>query len=125
MPDINPKYQPGESIPARATGAAVTGGRFVTVAGAKRDGEPVPIRHAAARSRVIGVTHADAVRDDVVAVLTHGHVLPVEAGGTITAGDDVSSDANGRAVRFDTSGVVAGVAFTSAASAEFVLVQLR
>jgi hypothetical protein len=74
-------------ITIAAAAAALSGGRFCTVAGA------VP----AAGAYCPGVVHEDVAIGEPVPVMTHG-VAIVTTGGSITAGAAVETDNQGRAV---------------------------
>lgn len=123
--DVIPYHAPGEAITGRAA-SPVTGGRFVSIAGDQvgdetgaltgsdaADGYP-SVGHRA--TQAVGVAARDADTDGAVLIYGPGHVLPVEAGGAIAAGADVTSDADGRAVSGTANGK-AGVALSSAAAA--------
>lgn len=125
MPTCSPIYDPGEAFTGRATGAAVTGCRVVTVAATKTDGQPTPIKHCGAADEPIGVSGSDAVQDDVTVVYPPGIVLPILAGGTgTTFGEMVEVLATGT-VQTLASGKKVGVAITTTAAAGFALVQLQ
>lgn len=114
MPDVTPYWIPGDTITCHAS-AAVTGGRFVGVSGAPVDGNP-RVAHAGAAGRVIGVAARDAATGAKVMVFAGpGTIVPVEAGATLAAGADVSSDATGRAAA--AGAIIAGTALSDAADA--------
>lgn len=125
MPDnvCIPFYEPGGRITGFAT-AAVTGKRFVGVsAGLSTDGN-ISVAHAAAAGVSIGVAAYDAPANARVPVLNGpGFVVPVEAGGAITAGDRVQVGANGTAVTL-AAGIPVGVAVNGAASGEDARIRL-
>jgi hypothetical protein len=109
-----PFKRPGETISAEVVTGAVTGKRFVKI-GANRQGGGAgglstdltnlpSVTVCGAGERALGVADKDAAVGALVGVLTGG-VVPVTAGGTITAGAKVMSNATGQAV-----------AWTSAAS---------
>ena len=125
MPTCSPIYDPGEAFTGRATGAAVTGCRVVTVAATKTDGQPTPIKHCAAADQPIGVSAADAADGATTAVYPPGIDLPILAGGTgTTAGARVEVLDTGT-VQTLASGTKVGVALTTTAAASFALVQLQ
>ena len=93
-------------------GADVTGCRFVSVVGNDIDDRPV-VGHAAAR--VLGVAAYDAPLGAGVTVYQSPNVMPVTAGAALTAGQEVGSDAQGRAVPA-TGGVVAGIVLRDVAA---------
>lgn len=109
-----PYYEPGTRIPASVkTGKTVTGKRFVVVGADTQNpfeglntgtsGGNVQIEHAAAKAlSVLGVSSHDAAAGDKVTVLRE-MVVPVEAGGNITAGEQIGVGANGTAVKAELS----------------------
>lgn len=125
MPTCSPIYDPGEAFTGRATGAAVTGCRIVTVAATKTDGQPTPIKHCGAADQPIGVSAKDTAQNDTTAVYPPGMVLPVLVGGTgATAGAKAEVLATGT-VQDLASGTKVGVFLTTTAAAGFALVQLQ
>lgn len=119
-----PIYDPAEAITGKATGAALVGGRLVKVQAAKTDGNPLAVAHCGASDGPVGAVAHDTAQDDVTPVYTHGHVLPLEAGGTVTAGSKVEVMAAGK-VQNLASGTKVGVAFTAGGNGDAVLVQLQ
>lgn len=125
MGNVIHHHRPAKDITCRAD-SAIVAGTFVVLAGAEVDGLPL-VRTAGAGARPYGVAISDQARGENVLV-TRGGTLPILAGGSITAGDDLSSDASGRAVRatavdFDNrraATFVAAQATTTASSAEMV-----
>lgn len=96
-----------------------TNSRFVTLTSA---GE---FALAGANSRPFGVITTNQPAGSAGRVVFAGTV-PVEAGGTIVAGDEVASGANGVVVKATGSGAVSiGIARTGAVSTGVVAVQLR
>lgn len=65
----------------------------------------------------IGVLQNDPEAQGIAANVGFAGVSRVAAGGSITAGDDVASDADGRAVTAASGDVVLGKAFESASGA--------
>ena len=104
-----PFWDEGNSFTCHAS-AAVTGKRFVTVSGARVEGNPA-VAHAAgtATVRALGVSAYDAPAGTKVSVYRNGVVMPVTAAGAITAGAPVYSAADGRATATAT-GVILGYA---------------
>ena len=105
-------YQEGPLITIEA-GEALTKKRFVDFEG----------KHTADK-KAIGVTLFDTDSGDPATLQASGIVV-VEAGGTITAGDLVSSDSDGKAVSLTLSAVadvakICGVALDSVSSGEFL-----
>lgn len=85
--------------------AALVRYRFVDFTGAPAaDGE-----------RVLGVPQAEFDAGELAGVATHGEIL-VEAGAAVAVGDEVQSDAQGRAIT-KAAGVAWGVARDAAAAA--------
>lgn len=119
-----PLYDPAQAITGRASGADLVAGRFVKVAAGKTNGEPVTIAYAGASDQSIGMICADVANGSVTAVYPQGHVVPVEASGTVTAGNAVEGTASGKVANFS-SGIKRGVALTSGGNGDFVLVQIQ
>lgn len=133
---ILPLYEDADRITGRAT-AAITGGRFVQISG---DLEASPLLNAGSPSttggnvkvatcgagvKAFGVASMDAAADgDKILVYTGDLVLPVTAGGTVTAGQQVESDSTGRAITLNT-GVSNGIAVSSATVGNTVYVKFR
>lgn len=100
-------FDPGNDLTGQAS-AAITGRRFLNVTGAKQAGSgglasdtfggSIPVAHAGAGVKAIGVSTYDAAIGAKVPIARGHKVFPVEAGAAITAGADVMSDATGRAV---------------------------
>jgi hypothetical protein len=101
-------YDPGDDISCYANGAAVTGRRLVMPNAAKRVGSQalatdglggnIPVIHATAGKRPLGVSTYDAASGERFPVARGHKVMPVEAGAAIAAGAEVMSDATGRVV---------------------------
>lgn len=111
-----PLYSPGANLSATA-GAAIIGKRFVDIQGATLNpatGALLTAKPAAAGVKPLGVAAYDAVAGEVFPILGEG-VLPVVAGGAITAGDEVEVGADGKAVKL-ASGKPAGRSLTTAAA---------
>lgn len=107
-----PFYEPGKRITFEAT-AAVTGKRFLGVSGARASGENVQAAHAGAGDPSIGVASFDVALGDLGTAISGG-VVPVTAGATVTAGEEVEADANGKAIPL-ASGKALGLALDDAA----------
>lgn len=86
-------------------GAVVERRRFVKI-----DSDEKGVK-AGAGEAVIGASIVDAAKGEVLEI-ANGIVM-VEAGAAITAGSEVQSDANGKAIPLD-QGHVAGIAMTNA-----------
>lgn len=97
MPDITPFEYDHETFTAYC-GAAVTGGRFVSISG-PRTGELYTVGPAPAGDPILGVAARDKAMGQNVMVFRRGggHTLPVTADGAINAGDQVEVGANGKA----------------------------
>jgi len=119
-----PYYEPG----ARLTGhceAAVTGKRLVDISDPPQSGGPggglststsggnIVVSHAPAGGLAIGVASYDAAIAKKVSIIGPGAVVPVTAGGTITAGQEVEAAAGGKVIAQDTGRAI-GRAFSSA-----------
>src|SRR5262245_48848434 len=72
---------------------------------------------AGAGGQIIGVLYNTPNTGEAAAVVTAG-ITKVEAGGTVTAGDRVKSDASGKAVTAASTDLHVGVAVTGGASAD-------
>lgn len=106
-----PYFEPGTRLPASVlAGKTVVGKRFVVVGGSTQspleglntavDGGNIQIQPAAAKDPVVlGVASHDAAAGDKVTVLCAPMVVPVLAGGNITAGERVGVGAEGKAVK--------------------------
>lgn len=95
--------------------------RFVTV------GTSGLVDETTAGADAQGVTEEESLANASVAIgvsMLDGGKVTVEAGGTVTAGDRISSDATGRAITIaaTVTHVALGVALTSAAVGEAVTV---
>ena len=93
--DLTPYEDPGDTATCYCE-TAVTGKRFVTVSGPKVDGL-TQVSRSVAGERAYGVAARDAAIGANVMVFTEGDV-PVTSGAALTAGQEVQSDATGRAI---------------------------
>jgi hypothetical protein len=118
-----PFYKPGREITCQAS-ATITGKRFVVISGNRQSGPGLSsttegsnyvVAQAGAGVRAFGVSGHDAASGEKVKVLRAGNVLPVTAGANITAGQEVESDAAGKAIPLNT-GKALGYATTAATS---------
>lgn len=133
---ILPLYDDGDHLTCAVT-AAVSSSHFVTVSG---DLQASPILNAAspsttggniqvatcgAAARALGVAAYDGpTAGDKIHVYTGpGQVVPVIAGGTVTAGQEVESDSTGRAITL-ASGRPNGIAVSSATVGNTVYIRL-
>lgn len=121
-----PFWDEGNTFTGHAS-AAVTGKRFVSISGARVDGNP-RVAHAvgSATVRSVGVSAYDAASGAKVTVYSApGLIMPVTASGAITAGQDVYSDANGKATATQpTNARPAGVALDDAADGTDAVIRL-
>ena len=99
-------------ITVKAT-AAVSPYRFITITGA----------HCGAGAKALGVAEVSSVIGENVAVYAMG-TIPVETSATVQAGDELSSDANGKAKVATTGEKINARALESAASGLLVKVML-
>ena len=106
MAEITPFFQGHSPITCVASGA-ITGGRFVAVAadlsgddaGAIAGGGGYPtVAHADTPGAVIGVAARDAADGETVQVYPPNWVVPLEIAGAVSAGDQLVTDAAGKAV---------------------------
>lgn len=70
----------------------------------------------------IGVSLLTGVSGDAVGVVTEGRVKVV-AGGTVTAGGNVASDANGEVVNAATNDIILGTALEAGVDGQVVTIQ--
>lgn len=110
-----PYHEPGHRISARAK-VAVTGKRFVDISdGIHATDGTMQVSPASAGGPAFGVAGWDAGIGEAVTVLRQPLIVPVTAGGQITAGEDVEVGADGKAVKL-ADGVAVGRAVSSATS---------
>lgn len=113
-----PFWDEAESLTCHAS-AAVTGKRFVTISGARVDGNPrVASAASSATSKPAGVAAYDAASGAKLTVYTKpGLIMPVTASGAITAGALVYSTADGKATATNPggTGIPAGTAWDDVA----------
>lgn len=120
-----PLYRPGADLTVTAS-ANVIGKRFVDITGGVKasDGTLMKAGPAQPAGNALGVAVRDAVANTRVAViLGPGHVVPVTAGGGLTAGDEVEVGTDGKAVKL-ASGKAQGRALSDATTDTDVFVQL-
>lgn len=119
-----PLFRPGADVTCLTTGA-VTGKTFVGVS-ATRDTTTglIKVVTATAAAKAFGVASMDAASGARVAVITGpGHIIPVTAGGDITAGAQVEVGADGKAVAL-ASGIAVGQALETGANNAACLIKL-
>lgn len=66
-------------------------------------------KHCEAGAKALGVVDVTTEKDQFAPVAVFG-ILLVEAGGTIAVGDGISSDANGKAVKAESTAIINGYA---------------
>lgn len=124
-----PYKEPGSATTFKAT-AGVTGKRFVAPSGNRTGGAAgglssdlanvLQCAHAGAGVKPLGVAKRDVANGALGgAHATPGMVVPVTAGATITAGQEVMSDASGQAIPHvpgTATNRAAGLALTGAAN---------
>jgi hypothetical protein len=88
------------------------------------DGGNISVATCAAKAKPIGVFAFDRAEGEPVTIYTSPNlVVPVTAGEAITAGEEVESDAGGKAIKL-AAGKAAGKAYTTAASGKDCFVRL-
>lgn len=99
--ECQPLFDPSDAVTCYAR-RAVTGKRFVAISGARSSDlaqvAPAGDAGTGATTMVAGVAGRDAAITTNVTVLTEG-IVPITAGGTIAAGDPVTYDSVGRAIK--------------------------
>jgi hypothetical protein len=123
-----PLFKSGKDITGHTT-AAVVGKTFADISGNIQSGPAITsvnlpatfdagnfqVATCAAKKRAIGVFAYDRASGEAVPIMRGSSlVLPVTAGGAIVAGEEVESDAEGRAVKL-AAGVPLGKAYTTVA----------
>lgn len=114
------------SITAKAT-ATITGKTFVKISGNRTGGGAAglgtdlanvyQVAPCTAGAKALGVARYDCANGALVGVYTQpGIIVPVTAGATITAGQEIEVDAAGKAIPF-AAGIKVGYAMTGAAAA--------
>jgi hypothetical protein len=129
--------EPDEPITGHTT-AAVVGKTFANISAniqsgpgittlalpAAFDGGNISVATCAAKAKPIGVFAYDRAEGEPVTLLcSPGLVVPVTAGEAITAGEEVESDAGGKAIKL-AAGKPAGRAFTTAEAGKDCFVRL-
>ena len=92
--ESKPLFRPAAAITARAT-TAVTGSRLVAPSGTYDSN--FPVTHCGDGASPLGVASADIPSGQLGTLLREG-IVPVIAGATVTAGQSLQSDAQGRVV---------------------------
>lgn len=118
-----PLFRPGSDVTAVTTGAVV-GKTFVGISANRGADGLIRVNTATAATRAIGVAVRDVASGGRVAVIAGpGTIVPVTAGGAITAGAQVEVGANGRAVAL-ASGIAVGLAVETGTNGNAVLVRI-
>lgn len=121
--ECTPYKEEGSAVTAKVT-ANVTGKTFVKISGNRTGGgagglstdlaNVYQVAPAGAGERAIGVARQDAANGSLVGVYTRpGIIVPVTAGASITAGQEVQSNGTGQAIPL-AAGKSLGVAMTGA-----------
>ncbi|MFF0546944.1 DUF2190 family protein [Nocardia thailandica] len=118
--ECTPLFRPGRDITVLTT-AGVTGKTFVDVS-ATRDATTglIKVATAAAGVKALGVAVRDAASGATVAIL-RGGIVPVTAGGAITAGAEVEVGSSGRVITL-ASGNAVGKAVETGTNGADVLI---
>lgn len=106
-------FDPGNDLNAQTTGA-VTGSRFVAVSGVIQAGSAglasdvlggnlLVAQCSVSGQKAIGVASMDAASGEKLEVIRGHKVVPVTAGAAMTAGDEVMTDASGRAITWSSA----------------------
>jgi len=103
-------------------------GLIYTVSGAAADTEKgLFIKHdgtvCGAGETALGISYDEADENGDLAVVLDG-IVEVQAGGSISAGDFVKSDANGKAVTAEAGDIANGIAVEDGADGATVLVKI-
>lgn len=101
-------FDPGDDLTGQASGGAVIGRRFVVPVAAKQAGSQglasdtfggsIPVAHSGAGVKPLAVSTYDAASGAKLPLMRGHKVVPVEAGAAIAPGQEVQSDATGRAI---------------------------
>jgi hypothetical protein len=117
--DCVPYWDHGDTLTCETT-AAVVGGRFVSISGARNASGNPKVAHTGAGAAVFGVASRDTASGaNVMVHHARSIITPVEAAAALTAGQKVMSDASGRAIVWTSTNAVAGVAVDDIASGAF------
>lgn len=123
--DVIPFHDPAQHTTCRAE-AAVEGKRFVSVSGPMTD-DLVLVSKSTASAADALAGYGVAARDKAIGadvLVYHEGIVPVIAGGAISAGQPVKSDANGEAIVAAAGTVAQGTACDDAADGDEVPVRL-
>lgn len=120
MAEAIPYWKPGQQ-PTCHAGGAITGKRLVKISGTPQEGNPQVVQ-ATAAAKAFGVAAFDAASGAKVTVIKDG-IVPITAGGSITAGAEVESDASGQVVTL-ASGKAVGQILNTVTSGQDAMVDL-
>jgi hypothetical protein len=131
-----PYYEPGSRITGRATGGAVTGKRFVSLAAVKdpasrgldagATGGNVRIKAAIADDPFLfGVAETDAADGKVTTVFTDGFVVPITAGTALAYGDYIKPGAASKVVKAADRATSCGMSLSDASIDQDAICILR
>lgn len=126
MPDQVPFFKPADDVTVYAS-VILTGGHFVDVSAAAQADGSYTVAKPAAGSHPLAVIMRDAAIGDKVLTMSEG-ILPVEAGADLTAGQEVMTDANGKAIPWvwaaNGANYKAGKVMTDAANTTFAQIKV-
>jgi hypothetical protein len=103
--DCIPYYKPGADLPA-AAGTAITGKRFIKVSANRQsgpglsstaEGSNYTMAQCVAGDKAVGVSMYDTPVNGKVGIVREG-IVPVTSGAAVAAGQEVQSDALGKAI---------------------------
>lgn len=132
MATVLPYRGPVHGVAVQTT-AAVTGGRFVAVSANAAPGpalsrtalqKNIQVAHCGAGAMARGVASTDASASGVFLTAFDQGTVPVEAGATLTAGQQVESDSVGRAIPLNT-GKALGTVERDTASASLAPIKIN
>lgn len=106
----NKNYKPLLIESVKAT-ADLTEHRFVGFDG----------KHCTAGTKALGVADVSTEKDQFAPIAVFG-ILLVEAGGTIVVGDGIASDANGKAVKAESTAIINGYALDAGTTGQKIRV---
>lgn len=78
-------------------------------------------KHCTAGAKALGVADVSTEKDQFAPVALFG-ILLVEAGGTIAVGDGIASDANGKAVKAESTALINGYALDAGTTGQKIRV---
>ena len=126
-------YDDGEDLTGYCT-AGVTGGQLVAISADQQAGGSsgvsdsivggnISVAPCGAGLKALGVAQYDQTTGNLVGILRGTKVVPIIAGGAITHGTQVQSDASGHIITL-ASGVAVGYALADASSAAMAKIAL-